>query len=98
MKSAAALLIVAGLSGPMFAHRLDEYLQAATISVEKDRIVVGMRLSPGVAITPVVLAAIDQNGDGILSGDEQNTYARKVAGDVSLRLDRESVSLELFSK
>jgi hypothetical protein len=56
------LLLCAG--GSLLAHRLDEYLQAATISVEKDRIQGQVRLTPGVAVFAVVLADLSLTLDG----------------------------------
>jgi hypothetical protein len=40
------------------AHRLDEYLQTTTFSVEKDRVQAQIRLTPGVTVLPLVLAKI----------------------------------------
>jgi len=43
---AAAAAILLSLGAPVSAHRLDEYLQATIISVEKDRLQALMRLAP----------------------------------------------------
>ena len=51
---AAAILLLPG--APVSAHRLDEYLQATLISVEKDRVQAPMRLVPGVAVSSFVLS------------------------------------------
>ncbi len=83
---------------PSFANRLDEYLQATTISLEKDRIAVTMRLSPGVAVAPVVVAAVDGNGDDAFSDAEENAYVEQILEDVLLTLDGDSLSLYLKSK
>ena len=64
LAAAIAILLSFGRSG--FAHRLDEYLQAAILTIEKDRVQVSMRLTPGVAVYAVVLAGIDSNGDGLI--------------------------------
>lgn len=85
MKRAAAIFF---FSLTAFAHRLDEYLQATTISLEKDRVQAELRLTPGVAIFPTIFGAIDANADGILSEAEQRAYAERVLSDLSLRLDR----------
>ena len=61
---AAILLCLGGVAS---AHRLDEYLQATIISVEKDRVQASMRLIPGVAVSSSVIASIDSNGDGVIS-------------------------------
>jgi hypothetical protein len=83
----AAGLILFWIGAPASAHRLDEYLQAAMISVEKDRIQAQLRLTPGVAAFPVVFAAIDTNADGVLSETEQRTYAGRVLRDLSITID-----------
>ena len=49
------------------AHRLDEYLQATTFIVDGDHVEAQMRLTPGVQVSDRVLAAIDANGDGVIS-------------------------------
>ena len=92
----AGALLVAGATSSC-AHRLDEYLQAALFSVEKDRVGVQLRLTPGVAVFPVVLASIDLDGDGRISGAEQNTYAQTVLRDLSLTLDGDPLPLNLDS-
>src|SRR5271155_5077425 len=60
--AAAAILLV--LCAGVFAHRLDEYLQATILSVGKDRVQASMRLVPGVAGSSVGLASIDTGGGG----------------------------------
>jgi HupE/UreJ protein len=82
---AGALLLA--LAAGSFAHRLDEYLQATLISVEENRISVLMRLIPGVAVAPSVLASIDTNEDGVISEAEQRGYAQRVLGDLSITVD-----------
>jgi len=66
-----AILFFVGTSAS--AHRLDEYLQATTISVEKDRIQVQIRLTPGIAVVPSVLRNIDIDADGVISNAEQRS-------------------------
>ena len=93
MKSVAILFFAA----TAFAHRLDEYLQATTISLEKDRVQAELRLTPGVAMFARIFAAIDTNGDGTLSEPEQRAYAERVLSDLSLRLDRVPLRPRLVS-
>jgi hypothetical protein len=99
MNKAVLLLVTAFLSWvvPASAHRLDEYLQATIISVEKDRVHVSMRLVPGIAVTPAVLAAIDTNGDGFISQSEKWTYAGRVLDDLTLSVDGHPLRLRLVS-
>jgi hypothetical protein len=93
--AAAAMLL--SLGGVASAHRLDEYLQATIISVEKDHVQASMRLIPGVAVSSSVIASIDSNGDGVLSKAEQRAYAERVLGDLSLTVDGKSLRPALVS-
>lgn len=94
---AAAVMVCLSLCVPAFAHRLDEYLQATLISVEKDHVQASMRLVPGVAVFPAVLASIDTNADGVISETEGRAYAERVLGDLSLRVDGEQLKARLIS-
>ena len=85
------------LPAPLFAHRLDEYLQATILSVEPGHVEASMRLVPGVAVSSAVIAGIDTNGDGALSGAEQQAYAQRVLGDLSLTVDGQRLALRLVS-
>ena len=80
-----------------FAHRLDEYLQATLISVEKTRAQLEVRLTPGVAIVPMVLAEIDRNGDGVMSEAEQREYAERVVRDLAVTAGGERLTPRLVS-
>jgi hypothetical protein len=94
--SAAAAILVS-LAAPASAHRLDEYLQATILSVERDRVQGFMRLVPGVAVYSIVIPGIDTNGDGIISDTERQSYAKRVLGDLSLRIDGHPLQLRLES-
>jgi hypothetical protein len=89
----AALLLLG--ASPAHAHRLDEYLQATILSVGKDRVKVQLRLTPGVAVFPSVLAGIDANADGLLSEAEQRAYAERVGRELSLAIDGAPLPLRL---
>jgi len=95
LAAAGAILLSAGTSG--FAHRVDEYLQATLLSVEKDRFGAQIRLIPGVAVFPAVLASIDTDGNGVISDAEQSAYAQRVLRDVSLTIDGDPLQLRLVS-
>jgi hypothetical protein len=92
---AAVMLLVGATSA--HAHRLDEYLQATTISVGKDRVSAQLRLTPGVAVFPTVLAAIDGNSDGVISAAEQRSYVERVLRDLSLTVDGDRLTLRLVA-
>ena len=79
------------------AHRLDEYLQATTFIVGGDHVDAQMRLTPGVQVSGRVLAAIDANGDGVISEAEQQAYAKQVSRDLSLEIDGYPLQVRLVS-
>ena len=89
MKPIFSLFAVMSLSvaTPACAHRLDEYLQAATFAVDGNHVAVEMRLTPGVEVLGKVLAVIDTNGDGGISESEHSGYAERVRRDLLLTID-----------
>ncbi|RWR30360.1 hypothetical protein D2T31_08035 [Sinirhodobacter populi] len=87
----AALLLAA----PAGAHRLDEYLQAATIAVAPDGVELHLRLTPGAEVAGTVIAGIDRDGDGALSRAEWAEYATQVQRDLSLAADGQPLPLHL---
>lgn len=99
--SRATLVVTSALllsvATPAFAHRVDEYLQATTISVGKDRVQAQIRLTAGTEVYATVLAAIDTDRDGVLSSAEQRAYAERVLGDLSLAVDGARLPLRLVS-
>lgn len=94
---AAAAAILPWFATPASAHRLDEYLQATLLQVEKDRVQARMYLTPGVAVFPAVLAAIDTDNDGAISAAEQRAYTGRVIRELSLTMDGRPLSLRLVS-
>lgn len=91
------VLAVLVLATPAFAHRLDEYLQATTITVGRDEIDLRLRLTAGVTAASQVLSIVDANGDGRLSEVEQRSYADRVRRDLTLSIDGRASSLRLTS-
>jgi len=90
-----AILLLSAAPAP--AHRLDEYLQAALLSIAKDRIQAEITLTPGVAVFPIVIAGIDTDGDGVVSQAEQRAYAARVLRELSLTLDGRPLTPRLLS-
>lgn len=72
------------------AHRLDDFLQAARIAVDRDRVQVQMNLTPGTAVAEGVLRDIDADRNGVLSPEEQQTYAARVVSALTIRVDDSS--------
>lgn len=79
---------------PSFAHRLNEYLQATTITLSRDKVRLQMRLTPGTAIAVKLLQTIDANGDGAISLTEQRNYLGQIEHDLSLTIDGRYTALE----
>jgi hypothetical protein len=104
MKRSAVLITLAfagmwlGCPVPSTAHRLDEYLQASRLSVERDGVTLEIDLTPGVSVAPQVLALIDTNGDGQLSAPEAEAYAQRILNSVSLSIDGQPVALILTAE
>jgi hypothetical protein len=88
---------VLGCPQPGDAHRLDEYLQAAKLSVERGRVVLDLDLTPGVTVAPLVFSLIDTNGDGHISPEEAEAYEQQVLHSVVLLLDGSPLSLRPVS-
>jgi hypothetical protein len=97
MKWKAIALILLSLTGVASAHRLDEYLQATLIAVEKDHVDVSMRLIPGIAVSSAVIASIDANGDGVLSPQERWDYAQRVLNELVMSIDGKKLDAKLKS-
>jgi hypothetical protein len=91
-------LLAFGLTGEARAHRLDEYLQSTLISVEQDQVEVEIRLTPGVAVLPVVMAVIDRDRDGRISADDEREYAERVLREVALESDGQPIRLTVVGR
>ena len=89
MRKFPAVLLVGVLlcGGRAWAHRIDEYLQATIISLEPGRAIASMRLIPGVLVAPSIIAALDANGDGMLSDAEKHAYVQRVLKELSITVD-----------
>ena len=92
----AALLGLLGVTTTV-AHRLDEYLQATTLSLEPDHFTLQLRLIPGVAVASKVLTSIDRNGDGIITDVEKQRYEARVRHDLMLTLNGKPLMLRLVT-
>src|SRR3954467_12204708 len=90
-----AFLLVLLLPVPAGAHRLDEYLQATRVAIERDRVEVEINLTPGVSIPGQVTAWVDLNRDGEISPFESLTYGRQVLGSLVLSFDGATMPLHL---
>lgn len=80
---------------PAQAHRLDEYLQAATIGLASDGVSIQVRLSAGQAVAQSVWAQMDADRDGQLSAAEQRAYALRMLAGLTLTIDGRPQPLSL---
>jgi hypothetical protein len=87
--------LVLAISTGANAHRLDEYLQAARVAVASADIVVHLDLTPGASVAAEIIAALDGDGDGLISPLEAEAYGRAVLADVSASLDGGPLGLTL---
>ena len=76
------------------AHRRDEYLQAARLSVEPGRVELELDLTPGIAVSETAIADIDRDHDGLLSAGERDAFLARVLAGVVLELDGRPLRLE----
>jgi hypothetical protein len=88
-------LLLFALPATVFAHRLDEYLQATLVVIDPDRIRLQINLTPGVAIAEQVLALIDRDRDGVISTNEIAAYSDLFKRDLIVRLDQRNLELKL---
>jgi hypothetical protein len=80
-----------------FAHEVDEYLQAALISLERDHLDVQLRLVPGADVFSQVFAAIDTDGNGVVSDAEKQAYARTVLRDLTFSVNGKRATAEILA-
>ena len=92
---AAGVAFLLASAGPLSAHRLDEYLQAARVSLDRDRVTLEIDLTPGANIASAVGALLDRDRDQTISPAEAEAYARVVLADLVLKLDDHPVALAL---
>jgi hypothetical protein len=69
------------------AHRLDEFLEAARISLEPSHVDVEMNLTPGMSTADTFIHEVDGNTDGVFSPIEQWNYATGLVRSLDVRLD-----------
>jgi hypothetical protein len=89
----AGVLLV--LSATASAHRLDEYLQAARVSLTHTRVDLEIDLTPGASVADGIIAMIDRDSDKRISPLEAERYGRDVLSDVVLELDGQPIALTL---
>ncbi|HET9469003.1 MAG TPA: hypothetical protein VFO48_11350 [Vicinamibacterales bacterium] len=90
-----AAAIVLALPVSASAHRLDEYLQAARVSLERTDVFLEIDLTPGASVADDIIALIDRDNDDRISPHEARAYAERVLADVVVELDGRLVAMTL---
>jgi hypothetical protein len=94
--SGLALAGLVAMSATASAHRRDEYLQAARIAVDPDRVQVKLDLTAGMSVAEAVIKDIDRDGSGSITRDEARTYASAVLRTMRMEVDRIPLQVELI--
>jgi hypothetical protein len=84
---AVAVALAIAATAQVSAHRRDEYLQAARVAIDPDRVQLELDLTPGIALADAIVNDIDRDRDGRLSAAEQQAYARLVLSALTLDVD-----------
>jgi hypothetical protein len=92
---AATAGLLFALSASPSAHRLDEYLQAARVSLAHTRVELEIDLTPGASVADGIIPLIDRDGDKRISPEEAAQYGRDVLADVVLEVDGHPIALTL---
>jgi len=92
-----ALTVTIVVSTDASAHRTEDYLQAARIGLEPDRVLITLDLTPGIDVAGSFVGALDHDGDGALSADEQRGYAGQVVGALKVEIDERPLQPRVVS-
>jgi gamma-glutamyltranspeptidase / glutathione hydrolase len=95
LRCLALLFGLVTLPSTVFAHRLDEYLQATLVAIEPSGFRLHINLTPGVEVAKQVLAVIDRDHDGVISTNEAAGYSELLKRDLIVRLDQRNVELKV---
>jgi hypothetical protein len=84
-----------GFPSLIFAHQLDEYLQATLVVIEPDRVRLQINLTPGVAVAEQVLALMDSDHNGVISTNEAAAYCGSLKHNLIVRLDKRDLKMKV---
>jgi len=90
-----AAAVFAGTVARVSAHRRDEYLQAARLAIDPDRVQLELDLTPGIAVAEVVLSEIDSDASRSISAAETRAYSQRVLNAIALDIDGAPLTVEL---
>jgi hypothetical protein len=90
---AVMTVVIAGTG--VSAHRRDEYLQAARLAIDPERVQIALDLTPGIAVAEGVLTEIDRDANGSISAAEARAYSERVLSAIALDVDGMPLSVAL---
>jgi hypothetical protein len=77
------------------AHRLDEVVQGAYLTLAPGEVRLELDLTPGIEVSGALLQALDADADGTITKAEAQGYAQRVLAQSTLALDGVTVSWTL---
>ena len=77
------------------AHRRDEYLQAARLAIDPDRVELALDLTPGIAVADVVLVGNRRRPERVDLRRRGSGYADRVLSAIALDVDGIPLRVEL---
>jgi hypothetical protein len=89
-----SILLFLASAAIVFAHRVDEHLQATLVTIEPDRIRLQINLTPGVGVAEKVLGLVDRNRDGVIATNEAAAYCELLKHDLTVKLDQRDLKLK----
>jgi hypothetical protein len=92
----ATLVLAWSVAASTAAHRRDEYLQAARLAIDPDRVALELDLTPGIAVAERVLAEIDADGNGSIAAAEARAYSARVLAGIAVDVDGTPLVLNLI--
>ena len=96
---ALVIMIVALPMGTSLSgHRRDEYLQAARLAIDPERVQIALDLTPGIVVAERVLSEIDLDRDKSISDGEAQAYCTRLLSEVTVDVDSRPVVLELTAR
>jgi hypothetical protein len=87
--------VIVGTVARVSAHRRDEYLQAARLAVDPDRVQLELDLTAGIAVAEIVLSEIDLDASRSISAAEARAYSQRVLSAIALDIDGVPLRVEL---
>jgi hypothetical protein len=92
---ALTILLVLTSGSLTSAHRRDEYLQAARLAIDPDRVQIALDLTPGIAVAQEVLEEIDLDANQSISAAEARAYSEHLLSTIALDVDGMPLRVDL---